>query len=87
VMETCELGKHSALIGDLTDAQPAAETAARAHVSGVRAAQVDAKKHHLLLELSPDPPMTTADLAAAMAKAGITVRFDTPAGPRSRASR
>jgi copper chaperone CopZ len=72
----CEIGKRSALIGELTDAKTAPDAASRARVAGVRAVEVDAKKHRLLVELAADPPVTTAELTAALAKAGVAVRFE-----------
>ena len=72
----CEIGKRSALIGELADAKPAPDTASRARVTGVRAAELDAKKHRLLVELTGDPPLTTAELTTALAKAGVEVRIE-----------
>jgi copper chaperone CopZ len=79
VLTTCELGKHSALIGDLADTGPAPEPAALAHTAGVRAVEVEPKKQRLLIELADGASTTTAELTAALAKAGVAVRFDAPA--------
>jgi copper chaperone CopZ len=73
----CELGKHSALIGDLTPLPGAPPDAVRlTGIPGVRAAQVNAKKGQLLVELADQPPTTTAGLTASLAKVGLPVRFD-----------
>jgi copper chaperone CopZ len=71
-----EIGKRSALIGDLAPAQPAPEADALAGVEGLRHAEVDRKKERLLLELSDRASFTTAELTAALARAGVTVRLD-----------
>jgi copper chaperone CopZ len=88
LVASTELGKHSALIGDLTGSRPSADLAARARVEGVRAVAVDQKKHRLLIELADDAAITTAGLTAALAKAEIVVRFDNAAagGPPARAA-
>ena len=79
VVASCELGKHSALIGDLADAGPVPQAAVLAHAAGVRAAEVEAKKRRLLVELADGAPTTTVGLTTALAKAGVIVRFDSSA--------
>src|SRR6266851_3715536 len=79
VVASCELGKHSALIGDLADAGPVPEASVAAHAAGVRAAEVEAKKRRLLVELADGTSTTTQGLTTALAKAGVTVRFDSSA--------
>jgi hypothetical protein len=74
-----DLGKHSALIADLVDTHATPDLAPVAHLAGIRAAQLDAKQHRLLLELADDAPTTTEALAATLAGAGVAVRFDRPA--------
>lgn len=74
-----ELGKHSALIGDLTGSTTGPTAPALNQVPGVRAATVDAKKGRLLVELVDEAPVTSAALAADLAKAGMAVRFDSAA--------
>ena len=76
VLAGTEIGKRSALIADLAPAQPAPETAALARVAGVRSAEVDKKKGRVLLDLASGVSLTTAELAAALAKAGVNVRLD-----------
>jgi hypothetical protein len=71
-----DLGKHSALIADLTESRATPELAPLSHVPGVRATALDAKHHCLLIELGNDAPATTAALASALATAGVSVRFD-----------
>lgn len=73
-VEKSELGKRSALIGDLVGDGTVSEEAL-AHVPGVGAAEVDRKKGRLLVELAHNVSITTAELTAALAKAGVAVRF------------
>lgn len=71
-----ELGKHCALIGELSDTSTAPKALDVAGVPGVRATTVEPKKNRLLVELANGAIMTTQELVAAMAKAGVVVRFD-----------
>ena len=77
-LASCEIGKRSALIGDLTDPHSGAKPASGAAppIAGVRAAELEPKKGRLLVELADGAPMTTAELTAAAARAGMTVRFN-----------
>jgi copper chaperone CopZ len=76
VLAGTEIGKRSALIGDLAPAQTVPEAATLTHIEGIRRAEVDRKKGRLLLELSDGASLTTAGLSAALARAGIAVRLD-----------
>jgi copper chaperone CopZ len=76
LVASTELGKHSALIGDLPDARTSLDLAAKAHVAGVRAVEVSGKKGRLLIELAEGAAITTAELTASLAKADVAVRFD-----------
>jgi hypothetical protein len=71
-----DLGKHSALIADLTESRTTPDLAPLARVPGVRATALDAKHHCLLIELGDDAPATTSALAGALAEAGVSVRFE-----------
>jgi copper chaperone CopZ len=71
-----EIGKRSALIAELAPAQPAPEAAALSQLDGVRRAEFDRKKQRLLLELADRPSLTTAELTATLARAGIVIRLD-----------
>jgi len=73
-----ELGKQSALIGDLMDARTPPQTPGLAQVPGVRSYAVDSKRKRLLVELTEEPSLTTKTLAAALATAGVLARFDAP---------
>lgn len=76
VLAGTDIGKRSALIADLAPTQPAPEPAALTRLAGIRQADVDRKKDRLLLELSNDAPLTTAELSATLTKAGITARLE-----------
>jgi hypothetical protein len=76
VLAGTEIGKHSALIGDLAPAQPAPEASVLSRLESVRHAEVDRKKNRLLLDLSERASFTTTELTAALAEAGIAVRLD-----------
>jgi copper chaperone CopZ len=79
VVTDSELGKHSALIGELVDARTAPSATALHPITGVRAAELEAKKNRLLVELDTGALVTTRELTAALERAGIAVRFDSVA--------
>lgn len=75
-----ELGKRSALIGELTGPPATVDATDLSRVAGVREVTLDAKKKRLLVSLAEDPALTTAALTERLAKAGVVARFDSPAG-------
>jgi len=85
VLAGTEIGKRSALIGDLTPAPTAPDAAALSQLPGIKHAEVDRKKSRLLLELADGSAFTAAELTGVLARAGIAVRLDT--GSRVSSSR
>lgn len=84
VLAGTEIGKRSALIGELPTAPTAPDAAALSQLPGVKHAEVDRKKSRLLLELANGSSLTAAELTGTLARAGFAVSLDPGSSTASR---